>query len=135
MSDFVDTSVFVRILTKDDPVKFERCLSLLERAERGETRLVTSESVVAEIVYVLSGQIYRTARSVIAELLPPLLENRGLTLDHKQSVIEALAIYGESGLDFEDCLSVAHTHRLGLGAIYSYDRHFDRIPSLRRVEP
>ncbi|MGH7862232.1 MAG: PIN domain-containing protein [Candidatus Dormibacteraceae bacterium] len=135
MSDFVDTSVFVRILTKDDPVKFERCLSLLERAERGETRLVTSESVVAEIVYVLSGQIYRTARSVIAELLHPMLENRGLTLDHKQSIIEALALYGESSLDFEDCLSVAHTRRLGLGAIYSYDRHFDRIPLMRRVEP
>lgn len=135
MSDFVDTSVFVRVLTKDDPVKFERCLSLLERAERGETRLVTSESVVAEIVYVLSGQVYRTARSVIAELLRPMLENRGLTLDHKQSVIEALAIYGESSLDFEDCLSVAHTHRLGLGAIYSYDGHFDRIPSICRVEP
>ncbi len=135
MSDFVDTNVFIRVLTKDDPLKLERCLSLLERAERGEIRLITSESVVAEIIYVLSGPIYRTSRAVISELLRPILENRGLTLDHKQSIIEALAVYGESNLDFEDCLSVAHTHRLGLGAIYSYDQHFDRVPTVRRSEP
>lgn len=135
MSELVDTSVFIRVLTKDDPVKFERCLLLLEQAERGEIRLVTSESVVAEIVYVLSGQIYRTPRSVISELLRPMLENRGLTLDHKQSVIEALGVYEETNLDFEDCLSLAHMHRLGLEAVYSYDRHFDRISSVRRLEP
>ena len=33
---FVDANVFLRFLTRDDPVKAERVKALLERAERGE---------------------------------------------------------------------------------------------------
>ena len=52
---FVDANVFLRFLTRDDPVKAERVKALLERAERGEVDLLTSESVIAELVFVLSS--------------------------------------------------------------------------------
>jgi predicted nucleic acid-binding protein len=135
MSEFVDTNVFIRFLTNDDPAKTQRCLALFEQAEQGKLHLFTSESVLAEIVYVLSSRIYSVSHGDIARSLRPLLENRGLTIEHKQTVAEALSIYEESSLDFEDCLSIAHSRRLGLDAIYSYDRDFDRFPSVRRLEP
>jgi predicted nucleic acid-binding protein len=135
VSDFVDTNVFIRLLTNDDQKKFERCLDLFERAEQGHERLVTSESVVAEIVYVLSSQISRVARPQIAQALRPVLENRGLTIEHKQAVLAALDLYESSTLDFEDCLSVAHVNRLALDSIISYDRDFDRVAKVRRREP
>src|SRR5579872_6773842 len=106
MTKFVDTNVFLRLLTNDDSDKLQRCLSLFEQAEQGEVRLVTSESVLAEIVYVLASRTYHTPRADIARALRPVLENRGLTIEHKQTVLEALAIYEETNLDFEDCLSI-----------------------------
>jgi predicted nucleic acid-binding protein len=136
MSEFLDTSVIVRVLTGDNPVKAARGLALFQRAQRGEAELVTSESVVAEVVYVLgSPVIYRLPRPDVARALRPVLSNNGLRLDHKQSVLAALDRWERTRLDFEDCLSVEHMQRQKLDGIYSYDRDFDRVPEVRRLEP
>jgi predicted nucleic acid-binding protein len=136
MSEFVDTNVFLRLLTGDDPRKAARCLALFQRAQQGDVELVTSESVVAEVVFVLASPAnYRMLRPTIASALRPLLRNPGLRIDHKGSVIQALDRWEQSRLDFEDCLSVEYVRRLQLAAIYSYDRDFDRVPGLTRLEP
>jgi predicted nucleic acid-binding protein len=60
---FMDANVFLRFLTRDDPVKAERVKALLERARDGEVALVTSESVITELVFVLSSpKLYRLSR-------------------------------------------------------------------------
>jgi predicted nucleic acid-binding protein len=136
MSEFVDTSLFIRVLTGGDPGKAARSLALLQRARRGEVDLYTSETVIAEVVYVLSSlATYRVPRTDVATALRPILENPGLTIEHKGSVVRALLRWRDSRLDFEDCLSVEHVTRQGLAGIYSYDRDFDRIPGVRRLEP
>lgn len=38
-------------------------------------------------------------------------------------------------LDFEDALAIAHMERQGIKELWSYDRDFDRIPEVKRVEP
>jgi len=99
--------------------------------------LRTSEAVVAEVVYVLASPVmYGTPRSVISSRLGALLSGNSLRLDHKDAVLDALQWYGESNFHFVDCLCVAHAGREPLtGSIYSYDRGFDRIPGIRRLEP
>lgn len=136
MSEFIDTNVFIRLLIGDDPEKEERCLSLFQRARRGDITLATSETIVAEIVYVLSSwSTYRLPRERIAAALQPVLAIPGLRLEHKDSVLQALVLWEESTLDFEDCLAIEHVRRMGLDGIYSYDRGLDRIPGVRRLEP
>lgn len=136
MSEFVDTSVFIRLLTGDDAEKAAKSLMLFQRARRGELDLVTSESVVAEVVFVLSSPVtYRTPRPRVAAALWPVLANPGLRIDHKRSILQALRRWEQSNIDFEDCLSVEHVIRQRLDAIYSYDRDFDRVPEIRRLEP
>lgn len=136
MSAFVDTNIFIRLLAQDDPAKTQRCRELFERAERAEVILHTSETIIAEIVYVLSSRtLYHLPRTAIAYLLRPLLENPGLNIDHKATVLAALDRYVQENLDFEDCLAVEHTFRLQLTDIYTYDRGFNRVPALRRLEP
>lgn len=135
MSHFVDTNVFLRVLINDDALKHDRSLSLFEAAERGEARLTTSETVIAEIIFVLSSRSYRIAREEISRTVRLLVENRGLTVEHKQSVLDSLDLYAETNLDFEDCLSVGHVRRADLEGIYSYDRDFDRVLVGRRSEP
>jgi predicted nucleic acid-binding protein len=135
VSAFVDANIFLRLLTGDDPEKAARCFELFQRASQGEVSLYTSESIVAEVVYVLSRAIYRVPRNDVASALAPVIASSGLRIDHKEAVLQALDLWQGSKLDFEDCLSVQHARRLAVDDIYSYDRDFDRFPEIRRREP
>lgn len=67
---FVDANVFIRHLTGDDPRKAQACLALFQQAQRNEVRLTTSETVIAEVVYVLSSKnLYNVTRRDIRALL------------------------------------------------------------------
>jgi predicted nucleic acid-binding protein len=135
---FLDTNVILRYLTRDDPVKADACMRLLRRAEAGEEELMTSETVVSEIFYVLTrGRgAYRVDRNELVARVLPIVQARGLRLPEKGVVLRALAVYGTYRfLDFEDALSVAHMESAGIEAIVSFDRGFDRVPAVRRVEP
>ena len=135
---FLDTNVILRYLTRDDEAKAEACYRLFQRASRDEEELFTCEAIVTEVVYVLSSRRapYRLSRAEIRERLVPILTIRGLRLPQKHVYIEALDIYVSfPSLDFEDALAIAHMNRLGIEEIMSYDRDFDRVAGIQRVEP
>ena len=136
MADFVDTNILIRLLSRDDPPKTQRCLALFQQARAGVVRLTTSESVIAEVVYVLASPVlYRLQRADVTRLLRPIIEVKGLRVEHKRSVLRALDLYEQSNLDFEDCLTVEHMRRSGTSRLWSYDRGFDRLPGVTRQEP
>lgn len=133
---FVDANVFLRFLTRDDPVKAERVKTLLERAERDEIELFTSESVIAEMVFVLSfPRLYHLGREQVRDLLIPIVSLRGLKLPNRTIVLRALDLYAETSMDFVDALAAAHMMARQVTEIYSYDEHFDSIQGIKRVEP
>ena len=133
---FLDANILLRYLTRDDPGKAQRCLELLQAADRGEVQLTTSESVIAEVVYVLSSpRLYNLPPERIRSLLLPILHLRGLRLPSRRLFRRALRIFADHGIDFEDALTVAHMERRGIQDILSYDRHFDDIEGITRREP
>ena len=135
---FVDTNVFIRFLTGDDPVKAQRCKELFERANRGEVALTTSESIIAEIVFILSSKrLYNQSRSDIRARLYPIISIQGLKLAHRRMYLRALDIYEQNNLEFEDALTVAQMERQGLSQLYSYDEDFDKVEGgdITRLEP
>ncbi|MEP6890627.1 MAG: PIN domain-containing protein [Nitrospirota bacterium] len=52
---FVDTNVFLRFLTNDDPAKAKRAETLFRDALRGKIRLATSLLGIAEIIWTLEA--------------------------------------------------------------------------------
>jgi len=133
---FLDTNIFLRYLTRDDPEKAERCFDLFQRVKAGTEAVTTSESVIAEVVFVLSSpKVYNVSRERVRSLLVPILTLKGLRLPNRGLYLRALDLYADHEIDFEDALSVAHLERRQLTAILSYDRGFDRIEGVRREEP
>jgi len=133
---FVDTNIFIRFLTKDDPKKAEACRNLLKKAEDGKVELQTTESVIAEIVYVLeSKRLYNLTRDQIYERLLPILTIDSLKIPYKNSIISALEIYTKNIIDFEDALLIANARRLDSKEIYTYDKEFDKVKGIKRLEP
>ena len=135
---FLDTNVILRYLTRDDERKAEACHRLFQRLSRGEEEIFTCEAIVTEVVYVLSSRRapYRLGHEEIRARLVPILTLRGLRLPQKRVYIRALDIYASMPfLDFEDALAAAHMERQGVTEIVSYDKDFDMVAGLQRVEP
>ena len=133
---FIDANVILRYLTRDDPVKAERVKTLLERAQRGEVTLVTSESVITELVFVLSSpKLYRLTREEIRTVLSPIVGLKGLKLPSRKATVRALDLFAATSMDFVDALAVAQMEADGISEIYSYDEHFDSLRGITRLEP
>lgn len=133
---FIDTNIFIRYFTKDDPEKAQACFALFKRAESNETILATTEAVIAEVVYVLSSKkLYNLNRAEIRARLYPILSLPGLRLSHRQTMLIALDLYVVYPVDFEDALIIAYMQQQKISEIYSYDRGFDRVEDVKRLEP
>lgn len=133
---FVDTNIFLRYLTNDEPFKAQQCFQLFQQAGRQECLLTTSEAVIAEVVYMLSSrQVYNLTHKEVANRLLPLLHIPGLKLPYRGIVLRAVELYGTYPIDFEDCLSIAHMEKQKLTDIYSYDQDFDQMANIKRLEP
>ncbi len=134
--EFVDTNIFIRYLTNDDPQKAQACFELFQKARDRAVQLTTSEAVIAEVVYVLSSkEVYHLGRDEIRARLYPLLSVPGLKLPRRKVYLHALDLYAQYSVDFEDALTVAQMSHAKIQALYSYDRGFDRVPTLERLEP
>ncbi len=135
---YLDANVLLRYLTRDDPAKAQACLDLLRRVEAGAEEVTTSEVILHEVLYVLTSSRtgYGLSHVDAAARLRPILALRGLKLSRKRDCLRALDHYTTyPNLDFGDALAVAQMERQGIGEIYSYDRDFDRVSGVRRVEP
>lgn len=134
---FLDTNVFIRFITRDDPAKAAAGRELFRRIEAETEVCSTCEAVVAEVVYVCSSRsTYGLDHSAIRERLAPLLALPGLRLADKSVYLRALDLFVEHlRLDFEDALLAAHMERVGEPELYSYDTDFDRVAGINRLEP
>jgi predicted nucleic acid-binding protein len=97
-------------------------------------RLLTDAVPSTERARRLAGRVFFMERSLIAKVMQSVLENTGLRIDHKATVVLAFDLYASSRLDFTDCLAIAHARRTE-GSIYSYNRGLDHVPETRRLEP
>lgn len=69
---FVDTNVFLRFLTNDDPAKAKRAETLFRDALRSKIKLATSLLVIAETIWTLES-FYHLEKPDIAAKVEKIL--------------------------------------------------------------
>ncbi len=131
---WLDTNVFIRYLTADDPIKAARCERLFDKIAKGHEQVATHVVVIAEVIWVLTGR-YGLPKIRVVDVLTPLISLDELHMDDKEDVLSALELFRSYPLDFVDALNVITMQTRGLRQIYSYDTDFEQIAGLRRVEP
>ena len=133
---FIDTDVIIRLLTQDDIKKQGDAAALFEAVRTGELKVAAPDTVIADAVYVLSSpRLYNLPRSEVQELLGPLVRLPGFKIENCSAVLRALELYASTKVDFGDALIIAAMEQVGSQIVYSYDTHFDRIPSITRRPP
>ena len=132
---FVDTNLFVRYLTDDDPEKAERVETLLNDAACGKIKLITSDLVLAELIWVLESS-YALKPEAITPMIRAILTTPGLEVINGATVRRALEIYLDQNVDFVDGHLAALMEKLKVSEIYSFDKkHLTRIANIKRIEP
>jgi len=130
MRRFVDTNVFVYVLTRD-PRFFEVSKRILERIEDGE-EAVTSTVVVDEVCVFL--EMHGRSREI-----PGVLSSIRSYVSMKvvsfgvEDMAKASRLVEEYGMDWHDCLNVALMRKCGVEEVYSNDRHFDKVEGIKRI--
>ncbi len=129
----VDSNIIMCAAGVEHPHK-RLSLGFLERVADGEVEGVVDAQVLQEILHCYStiGQaeegraVYDLTRQIFPLVLPissEILDGARVLLDEHEGLVARDALHA----------AVVETH--SLEAICSYDRDFDRIPSIRRIEP
>jgi predicted nucleic acid-binding protein len=132
---FLDANIFIRYLTNDDPAKADRVENLLESAAAGKERLLTTELVIAEVVWVLES-FYKLGNLAIGPMIKAILATPGLEVINGTLVEKAVERYMAQNIDFIDGYIVAVMEHHKVSEIFSYDKkHLTRIKTILRKEP
>jgi predicted nucleic acid-binding protein len=129
----VDSNVFMYAAGREHPLK-KRAAAFLEQVARGSVDAAIDAEVLQEILHryralgrwVEGRVVYDTARVVFPEVLPVTAE----VMDRARRLLDSL-----SGLMARDAVHAAVVQVHGLDSIASFDRDFDKIKGLRRMEP
>ena len=131
---FVDANLILRYFTKEPPDMAEASLKTFSAAQDGQICLIITPITVAEVVWVLES-FYGYSKEQIAVTIIQFLYSDGIEVIDLDILIQALSLYHEKNIDFADSLLAVSALSRGPTRIYSFDRHFDRIPGITRCDP
>ncbi len=130
---FCDTNVLIRLLTGDSPDQARAALEAFDAAAEGRLTLVLPDLIVAEAAYVLASAGVKPSEA--AGHLLRVLELPGVEVMDRVVLREALELWGEGRLDLADAYLAALARRVRGSGVLSFDRDFDRVPGVTRVDP
>ena len=123
MRRIADTNILVRYLTGDDAKAAAKATEIIRNG------VEVIPETIPEVLYVLTSNVlYAIPRLNAAEAVIALLDD--ISIDREIIIRKALNIYGETRLDYVDCLLIAE----GLSAdteIVSFDRKL--LNELQRI--
>lgn len=130
----IDANVLLRFLVNDIPEQADRCAELLKRVEAGTEQVLLPDIVLADVIWTLE-KFYKQRKSKIQDILAPILELKGLHFSSKAAARRALQLYVQKNIDWTDAFVASQMLSKKKNQIYSYDRDFDKVPGIDRLEP
>ena len=130
----IDANVILRYLTNDVPEQAKQAEELLNRVEVGNEDVFLPDIIMADIIWILE-KYYKQTREDIREWITAILSLQGLTFSDKEMALNSLDIYVAKKIDWSDASAAIQMVQRDITEIYSFDKHFDRIDGIIRIEP
>ena len=132
---FIDTSVILRFLVKDDDLKAKTVEKLLQTASSRGIVLHILPVTMLEIVWVLE-KVYKFGRKEIRELAEAIINTPKLKVEMGDVFLKALKVYEEKNVKFADAVIGYWGLEKGIAIAYTYDeKDFRRIEGLVVKKP
>ncbi len=129
---FIDTSVFIRLFTRDLKRESEDCEKLISEIEKGNLLGYISNIVLLEIFFVLT-RIYKFKKEVVGRILKSVLKIRNITLIEKTNSRNALKLLDQFKIKYADCLIADQVPQNAI--LVTYDSEFRKIKRLKLATP
>jgi len=129
----VDANIFLGLELGQS--KSAECKRFLTSVQTGKLKATTTDFILDSVAVVMEDR--GSPASDIRKFFASLTLYKGLlvhNLDLKGRIV-ATEEMDRNGLSFDDSTSVAAMKRLGIKEIVSFDRDFDRVREIARIEP
>ncbi|MFH1896076.1 MAG: PIN domain-containing protein [bacterium] len=126
----LDTDCVIRLITKDDEKKALK----VEKAMRGAKYLVLTDVTFAEIYFVLKSN-YSFDRKEIFKVLTGLVNTANVVCNTEVLLKTVDILSAVASSSFVDAYEAAFSLVGNTGKVLSFDRDFDKIRGITRVEP
>lgn len=135
LKSFIDTSVILRLLVKDDDTKRKACEDLFKDAKQKGVILYLLPVAVLETVWVLE-KLYKYNRKTIREVIEAILNTPELKVEMEEVFRKAIEVYEEKNVKFADAVMGYWGLQKGYSCVYTYDeKDFKRIAGLEVRKP
>lgn len=90
--------------------------------------------MIFETVFLLEKS-YQLTKTEVREKLTAILALQGLHLAEKRLCLEGLDEFVNQNISYADAYNAAWPRQAGIVDVYSWDREYERLAGLRRIEP
>jgi len=129
---YIDSNIFIYYILKD-PERYACCKALLKKVQSGRINAVCSLLVLCEVNYNVTKYLGKSDSKLAMNALlslPIKYEDIDMSV-----FIDATLKLGESKLKIFDAIHLATSLTNSANVIYSYDKDFDNLLKIKRVEP
>ena len=123
----VDSNIFMRWLLGDDKAQADAIAALIKRYEKSGEHLWASDTVIAEVVWVLES-VYDIPPKEVSQYIASLLDVETFEFEHRERLLQAVELYRAHQIDFIDCYIVASAKDKGMTSVVCFDRDFKKMP-------
>ncbi len=112
-----------------------RCRTFLNKTAKGEINAVVSDFTIDSVILVMSN--HKVSKEEMKEFINKLINSKGIAIYSvsMRDRLQAINIMGRYGLDYEDSVILQTALSTKSKEIMSFDRHFDKISGIKRIEP
>jgi predicted nucleic acid-binding protein len=133
ITHLIDANIFLEIELKQE--RLQNCEAYLRKVRDGEIGAITTSFIVDTVSILMDDTGCDPAEIRIFNL--SLLKYKGLsvydlTITDRVVATEHMKRFK---LDFDDATAYAAMMSTGITEIVSMDKHFDKIPNIKRIEP
>jgi predicted nucleic-acid-binding protein len=127
----LDTNIFVRYLTQDDPIQSPKATEIIERRLTVENPGFISIVAMVETVWVLDS-VYGLTIEETAAAVERMLQIDVLVVENEQEVFAAMIALKSGQGSFADAVIAALGARAGCSRTLTFDQGALRLPGFER---
>lgn len=130
---FIDTNIILRFILDDHPLYSIKAQEIFAKIDKKEVNIYISWLVIFEAVFVLQNT-HHLKKKEITDRLAPIIRLENIYLEQKGLLNEVFKTYVEKNISFADAYHAALMAKKKVKKIYSFDKDFDKIPGILRLE-
>lgn len=131
---FIDTNIFLRYFEREDELVHRKTERLFTEIVNGNITGISTSLVIAEVIWVLK-KFYNWDKEEICNNVELILKTPNIRFNQRSIIVKAINLYKDKNISFIDAYNYSYMKANGIDGIYTFDRDFDELQDVKRLEP